>query len=286
MDIERKNIEKEYDNIKKSNGISQKISSHRALKTALEQVFRECIGEEEYSVKFNDDSIVILREGNYPEATDGIYKGIKVASRCTIKLESDGGMEYLSVKTENVSITDYPNNHKSSVFYLASVTAYDENGLECARGEYRTNREVQGFKFAPMYMIDSIFVGSVEERPNLDIQFATRANLSSEHSGSSYDWEYRAVIREENLISHGYFLNYDSKTSKKNSLQSYGTINPYNYEKLCGNTNEFARLTEVSGNVSSWNTVNGEPLTYEELRNLINEHKVDLDEYLSSGRSR
>jgi hypothetical protein len=69
-------------------------------------------------------------------------------------------------------------------------------------------------------------------------------------------------------------------------LQSYGTINPYNYEKLCGNTNEFARLTEVSGNVSSWNTVNGEPLTYEELRNLINEHKVDLDEYLSSGRSR
>lgn len=278
-----KNFDKEYNNLINFNGVNSKLVSHRAFKKSLEQVFVEAIGEDEYQIEVKDDSIVIKRENNYPEATNGIYHGIKVASKCVIQLEKDSDKEYLTVKIENVNVTGYLDRVENDLSYFAHVTAYNEDGIEQASAEYYTERQVDKY-YNPMSMINS-FIGGQGEKPNLDVKFATRNYLNTEHSSSNNKWKYYSVTRGEDLIAYRYSIDHLDE-SHVERVESYGSISAYNFERLSGNYHDFAINNHVSGKVSTWETLDGKSLTSKELSDIIDEHRINLKEYLSDGLKR
>lgn len=53
-----------------------------------------------------------------------------------------------------------------------------------------------------------------------------------------------------------------------------------------GNYHDFAINNHVSGKVSTWETLDGKSLTSKELSDIIDEHRVNLKEYLSDGLKR
>ena len=279
MDSKIQNVDKEYNKLINLNGVNSKLVGHRALKTALEQVFSESIGEDEYRIEVKGDSIIIERENNYPNATNGVYHGIKVASKSVIRLEKDFDMEYLTVKIENVNVTGYLEGVENDLSYFAHVTAYNEDGIEQASAEYYTERQVDKY-YNPMSMINS-FIGGQGEKPNLDVKFATRNYLNTEHNSSNNKWKYYSVTRGEDLISYGYSVNHIDE-SHVECVESYGSINPYHFERLAGNYQEFAINNHVSGKISTWETLDGKSLTSKELSDIIDEHRVNLKEYLSN----
>ena len=283
MDVQMQNVDKEYNNLVNLNGVNPKLITHSGLRTALIQIFRECIGDEKYNIEVNGDSIIIKKENNYPDAIVGIHHGIKVASECVIKLEKDSDKEYLTVKIENVNIYGNLENRENLLSYQANVTAYDEYGVEKASAQYYTERQVDKY-YNPMYMIHS-FIGEQGEKPNLDVKFATRNYLSSEHNSSNNKWRYYSVTRGDDLITYRYSVDHIDRMHVE-TVESYGFVNAYNYERLAGNYQDFAIYDHSSEKLSDWKTLDGKSLTSEELSTLIDEYRVNLQEYLSTDKKR
>lgn len=269
-------VEKEYNNIINSSNLDKKISTHRGLKPALMQIFYESIGEEDYRIEINDDSITIIKEGDYPDATNGVYHGIKVASRCVIKLESDIDKEFLTVNMENVNVTGYKESRESQLFYHAHVTAYDEFGMEYGDGQYFTERTVDRY-FKPIWMIYSYIGG---KKPNFGIQFVTRNYLDVEYLQNDHDkWRFYTQTRIDQLLSYKRSVDHPG-FGKIQCNEAYCRIHPYHFERLAGNTSEFA----VRDNNSHWQSLDGKRLNSQELSELVDKNRVDLSEYLSSRR--
>lgn len=257
--------EAEYQKLVADGKIDQRLLQHPSFYEAFYKIFFHYVGNNSYTVNVNGNSVEVRSECNYPEETNGVYKGYKNATKHSLMLEKDGKNEYLIAKDDSAAIFVYPQERQDGVSASFGVTAYDEDGKEHGYSNCHYVRNGRKYEDPLMYINSNLF------NPNLSSRMATRSyGIHLPRNLDILNWEAENCVR----YTPGVVKKIYTGVGKEDQL-AFGNIGLEHPNRLAGNNDDFV----IGGKKR-----NGEVCSEEELKAFIDECAYYYN--MNTGRSR
>lgn len=258
----REKAEQEYQKICNNPQVNQTLINHPEFYRAFINLFSNGYDPtQSYDVAVIDKSVVIKSISNYPEATNGIYKGYESTSIYTLEIDN----ECLSVKEEGASIYRFPNREKDDLTYQARVTAY-KNSYEVGYSEImRTELVNKSYK-----AIDAL--NNHRGRAEINVGHALTGSCCKPADSNYYNYKSIACRRSEGIA----ITEYENKTNNTmiERWTGYGDISKEHPERLYGNVYNFAVMKD--GVIT---TKDGIQISNDELKEMINQYSKTENGY-------
>ena len=264
-------IKNEYQKLCNNPNVNKTVIQHPQFYQVFESIFIQGIDlRQNYKVEATGNSIVISSSVNYPEATNGIYKGYESAQKHIIEIDK----EHLAVKEENSYIFKYPNKENNGLSYTSKVTAYD-NEKEVGYTTFSRQEEVN-----KNYQAAYAFYNTAAQ-PELSTGYALNGTACEPRQSDIY-CKYRSEgCRRYNGLATKEVINRTDRTTKEHWV-TYGGIHTEYPERLSNNVSDFAIRKFNEG---EWKKMDGNPLSEEELNQTIAEYR-QYSTMTQSGNSR
>lgn len=260
--------EKEYEKLISENLLSSEIANDASFRKAFIDRFL-FIGDN-YTIKVENGDVVLESNSNFPDATNGIYKGYKTAKKIVFKVER----EHLTAFEENASIYVMPEQLDTMV-YNSIVCAY-KNGVEVAFASYEENREVNK-DFMPQYALHSLNGSNMVGIPYLNVGNAL--TCTPINGDGLYKWKSNSSCRQKDGLVFSTQIDHQNQTTDV-TTNTWGMIDAVHFDVLHYNTLPFA-FNQTQGGISNdeWRTVDGRIITLEELENMKNEYNAIYNDF-------
>lgn len=249
----------EYQKLCNNPEVNQTLITHPKFREVFETVFITGIDlRQDYKVQVVGDSIVINSTSDYPEDTNGIYKGFEGIVQCNIGIDRG----HLMVQKEMATVYKFPDKYAANLTYSSEIRAYDEI-QEMGYSIFTRAEEVQE-SYRP---ISALY--NSQGRPDMNIGYALNGMCRRPLNQQTYSNYYTEGCRRFGGIATKEVEDRTNPTTSK-TWNTYSSIGIEHPNRLFGNVSDFAIRR---GNDPYWETMSGMPLSQDELDQMISQYK-------------
>lgn len=232
-----------------------------------------------------DSKVVLSREGVYPEATNGIYKGVKDYNKIVFSLEQAWGDEYLTVLHDSAMICVMPSEPTFDIGSCSKqIEVYDDNGRVAVGNVYTSETPIKNLSSA------SVLLSGI---PSLSVQSVlNHAAFIPEDGGRMKNYQISSAARLKEMpgVVVQESKKYEIKgnvTSVENELGYYSVETEYPNEMRFASKFAFSRSKSSSNGVQEDMPMqvlmnkDGRDLTLEEAMQYV---QFNYEQNISEGR--
>ncbi len=232
-----KYAELEYTKLLENESIDRELLEHPQFYESFLREYENASLGEKYPVeiKVSNNSIALLRRGNYPDATNGIFYGVKDINCYKFSLERKRDKVYLRIEHDSSTVHTFPQKG-DNISNSREVQIYEDNVLLGRAYFYNGGNYYQanitpylGFTVPEEMSVGYILTGSI---PN---------SMSNRIAG---DYDYQVSGRygyEDGIVKGGRQSRFDNKYDTKYYRSSINLENPFTID----NANRFAILDSM-----------------------------------------
>jgi len=273
-------------------GEDLELFNHPSFRYAFISAFVQVIGlVDNVEIIMEDGALILRTKNDYPNATNGIFKGVKDAKKCVLKLENIFEQQYLMFKFEDSSICCFPENQFDNLSYHTGVTAY-KGGYEVGFANFLSSENVMKHDIPERQIYDKNSLGTGNKNhPELGIRDALSDGMFIIPSGAKdFEWTASSGCRLSDGVAFvSRVRNKDAQTRiERNAYCHVGAEHP---ERLAGNISvEF--LTQESEkspgeryyHMGAWKDGYGNEIPGNEISKIVVEHcEMDAERGHSRG---
>ena len=252
--------EEEYNKLISNGEVNSEIINNLIFYEVFKQKFL-FLGEN-YTIKIENGNLILESKNNFPEATNGVYKGYKDCKRIVFQYEK----EHLTVFEENASVYSFP-NELDHLMYNSTINVY-QNGCEVGLATYSETREVNK-DFIPAMAVHTISGANMIGIPFLNIG---NALTSTPVSGQSVNkWESTSIQRQNEGLAFATKIEHEDQFTENQTL-TWNVIDATHSRYLYCNIVPFAYNKISSSN--EWKSGTDEIISLQELEDLKHQNTL------------